>query len=117
MYTSAISTDPIASGANGPAGPDKAITDKNRNVPTSSVSSFAIRAMADRVLTPIDHPNAATDAPASRLAHPEVRHERKPQPRPHFRHPCGLELEPPGRRRSHRLEPRNRHPAVRRPRA
>src|SRR5215469_15026466 len=40
MYTIAVSASPIATGASDPAFTDNPITDRNKNVPTNSVSSF-----------------------------------------------------------------------------
>src|SRR5215472_18915157 len=54
MYTITIRAAPMASGANAPAGPESAITDRQMNVPTNSVSNFAASLMVD--------PNVARDA-------------------------------------------------------
>src|SRR5215472_12261274 len=54
MYTITIRAAPMASGANAPAGPESAITDRKMNVPTNSVSNFAASLMID--------PNVARDA-------------------------------------------------------
>src|SRR5262249_9333740 len=54
MYTITIRAAPMASGANAPAGPERAITDRKMNVPTNSASKLAASLMI--------HPNVARAA-------------------------------------------------------
>lgn len=53
MYTMTIKADPIAIGANGPIGPESAITARKMNVPANSVSSLWARFMIGHLGTPL----------------------------------------------------------------